>query len=299
MKKIVIPIILIIFAICLTSCENPLYYNKKIDKQPGTRWVSSDGRLDFTVSDDGYFAAGKMKTEYGDIDIVFVVGLFSHVEVLSETSEEYLENYRDTISAEELQNNVPVPIRTIERWDCRPAWSLFGISDKKMAVTVSDYTTYYKIGQKFYLHRIDSEKDLEKIKFNEPTGRVDESYIGKRPCDAPGSEWKTLNGAISFTVDENGVGWGTVLDGGVPVDMLFVTYSGPFIDFYSYSKDDPPTYVAIKSHRLDRDSHMFIWSIDEYYDESNESNESIKISLYDQAKSFEDFRYEQMLIRVK
>ena len=64
-------LLLIVLTLIVSSCENPMYDGKRISDQPGTRWVSSDGKIDFIIMEDGLIGVGNMKTEFGDIDIIF------------------------------------------------------------------------------------------------------------------------------------------------------------------------------------------------------------------------------------
>ena len=58
------------------------------------------------------------------------------------------------------------------------------------------------------------------------------SYYGKRPCDQPGSIWSSVDGVITFRVDENGSCDGEMLIDGAYTDIHIA--NGPSVEFVIY-----------------------------------------------------------------
>ena len=58
------------------------------------------------------------------------------------------------------------------------------------------------------------------------------SYYSKRPCDQPGSIWASLDGKITFRVDENGSCDGKMLIDGAYTDIHIAI--GPATEFVIY-----------------------------------------------------------------
>lgn len=61
------------------------------------------------------------------------------------------------------------------------------------------------------------------------------TYLGKRPCDQPGTVWKSDDGAITFSIDESGVGkgWIDIHGESVPIVVLIGPATG--VDIYPLS----------------------------------------------------------------
>lgn len=61
------------------------------------------------------------------------------------------------------------------------------------------------------------------------------SYLGKRPCDQPGTVWKSNNGAITFSIDDLGAGTGTINHNGETVDIAVEIGPATGLDVYPLS----------------------------------------------------------------
>ena len=64
------------------------------------------------------------------------------------------------------------------------------------------------------------------------------SWLGKRPCDQPNTQWVSENGQIYINVDENGQSKGTILVGTEKQDIYFGIGLGGTINVYSKRSED-------------------------------------------------------------
>lgn len=58
------------------------------------------------------------------------------------------------------------------------------------------------------------------------------SWLGKRPCDQPNTNWATKDKTISFSIDKNGSGNGKIVIDGETVDIYIAIGPATQIDIY-------------------------------------------------------------------
>ena len=119
--------------IMLSGCNHPSIVQKKPSGQPNTMWVSKDGKIEFSVDENGY-TTGMMTLEGQSISVHIgfepETGCGMHIYPESEIRD------KDT---------------RYEYWSCT-FWS-----EKQFTATVEE-TTFFRVGQKIIFYRQDSKQ---------------------------------------------------------------------------------------------------------------------------------------------
>lgn len=115
-----------------TGCFYKNWIGKRPCDQPGTKWVSEDNRIQFSV-DENQLAVGIMKIDKNEIEILFTNGPSIEVDIYSRAAIGRLDYY---------------PEEHYEYW-------IGDFKNKDQFTATVKKTTYFEIGQKITFYRVD------------------------------------------------------------------------------------------------------------------------------------------------
>lgn len=122
--------ILITFSGCRDYSDRSL----KPCHQPNTKWISNDGKIEFTVLDkeEGYGATGKLVYNDEEVEFFLTCGLYDSMTL-------YKINILDEVYVEDCD--------IYEEWVCKH-------ESKDRFIAIVEKTTFFKVGEEIVFHKL-------------------------------------------------------------------------------------------------------------------------------------------------